>query len=181
MNKNCLILLTVCILLSSCQQKIVTPPEISTISNSQIESLIDNDRLFYKYTAWDSASLKIDNNIKDETGEYYKIIQEDLDTYSEWEDFARGTYSKEILDDKLHALKEKIKNIDGDAYVRPGGRGNPISQEYTYKIVSFDERNTVIEVNFTSLHEEDYGELITYTYKMKKEENGWRITDFNQE
>ena len=168
-------------LLSSCQQKTVTPPEISTINNSQIESLIDNDRLFYKYTAWDSASLKTDNNIKDKTGEYYKITQENLDTFSEWEDFAKETYSMELLEDKLNILKETIKNIDGDAYVRPGSRGNPVSQDYTYEIVSFDERNAVIEVNFTSLHEEDYGEIITYTYKMTKEENGWRITDFSQD
>ena len=177
MKNNYLILLVVSILLTSCVQETTSLKEFPAITNSDIESLIDQDRLFYKYTHWDSTSLNIDYTVKDDTGEFCKIIQEDLDTYSEWEDFAKKTYSKELLENKLLTVKETIKNIDGDAYVRPGSRGNPISQSYDYEILSFEENKAIVEVEFTSLHEEDYGESVIYTYEMSKNESTWKITD----
>lgn len=167
-------------ILSSCQWENSTDTQIPEISNSQIEDLVNNDLLLYKYTHWDSASISVDNTIKDSTGEYYKITDPDFDTFAEWTAFAEAIYNGDLLEEQTKHINAVILNVDGDAYVIPGSRENPVSQEYTYETVSSEKDKVVIEVSFTSLHEEDYGEPIIYRYEMTATENGWRITGFSK-
>lgn len=175
--KKLLIILFSLLLFTSCTKNEEVKEAVPSITSSEIESLVDLDRLFYKYTSWDSASLQFDSNITDETGGYFKITQEDLDTYSEWESFAKSIYSGKLLDSNIKAMEDLIKYIDGQAYVIPGSRGNPVSADYRYETVSTNENETTVNVIFTSLHEESMGEEIIYEYTFEYTDRNWRIKD----
>lgn len=144
------------------------------ISNEEINTLIQgrrqiNSLLMYSSLDYDTEGDKVSFNGFD----YYRVIDERYDEWSEWTDYVESIYVDEAAEMIFNDFK--IIEIDGKTYTNDGCKGNSISDEYTYEIIS-EENDTVTILlkntdNFTS-------EIIETEIIFEKTLNGWRIKNY---
>lgn len=105
--------------------------------------------------------------------DYYRVIDEKYDEWNEWTNYVKSIYDDEVSE--MIFNDPKIIEINGETYTNDGSKGNSISDEYTYEIVS--ETNDTVTIllkntdNFTS-------ETIETEIILIKTSNGWRIKNY---
>lgn len=141
------------------------------ISDEEINTLLQGRRQIDSILMYDSLVFDTESKVSFNGFDYYRVIDEKYDEWNEWTAYVKSIYSDEIAE--IILKDNKMINIDGKTYTDGGGKGNPLSDEYTYEIVS--ETNDTVTIllkntdNFTS-------ETIETEIILVKTSNGWRIT-----
>lgn len=143
------------------------------ISDNEIRSLMERYLLHEYYTRYES--LEIDSTSVDDSGMFFKVTNEEYDTWSEWTLFCESIFHGEALYDSIEQ-SEMIKNIDGYTYCCPGSIGWYLSNEYTYEIVKSNPERALIQISRQEITpgENEETERIWF-YLLGLTENGWRI------
>ncbi len=148
------------------------------ISGAEIEALMQQYLLHEMYTVYDS--LNADSSSVDESGIYFKVSDENYDTWDEWIAFYESIFAGVALEEQLGILETEkvIKNIDGYTYCIPGGMGWTLSNEYLYDIVRCNQTRALVEISRTehNFGESDPTERIWY-FLLGLTDDGWRILD----
>lgn len=118
---------------------------------------------------FDTASEKITIDGMD----YYPVSAAKYDQWDEWEEYVKSVYTDEAAEFYLN--DKKIINIDGKTYTNDGGRGDPLSSDFTYEIVSGDSENAVLIITNTDNFSD---EPVETEITLKLTPNGWRIDTF---
>lgn len=96
------------------------------------------------YTQYES--LEIDSTSKDNSGMYFKVLNKEYDTWSEWTSFCESIFYGEALYDSIEQ-SEMIKNIDGYTYCCPGSIGWYISSEYSYELIKSSQERALVKIS----------------------------------
>ena len=153
------------------------------ISYDEIRTLVDLDYTFTNYTHYASDLISFNQEeyvIKDPHMYYFKITDPDLDTWADWEEFCQSIYCSDLLDTRMGKIKNNIINVDGYAYVAPGGQGRPMSTDYECNIIEQKDGHVVAEAIYIDIQEDTYGKEIIYTYEFEYTKSGWRIASISR-
>ena len=177
MRRLLLSIIVTCVLLSACSNTDDIDQQVE-ITCEEIRTLVDLDFMYTNYTHYDSDLISFDQDeyITRDNNLYFKITDTHLDTWAEWEELCESIYSSKLLQVRLKETENTVINVDGYAYVRPGSQGRPISSDYECRIIEQSDGRAVAEAIYTSIHEEDFGDEIIYTYELTYTPSGWRIT-----
>lgn len=143
------------------------------ISEDDINTLLQGRSQIITVIEYDTLPFDTENKTTVNDIDYYRVTDEKYDDWNEWTAYVKSIYCDEIAETILN--DNKIINIDGKTYTNDGGKGNSISNEYTYSIIS--ETNDTITIflenidNFTS-------ETIETEIIFENTVNGWRIKNY---
>ena len=120
--------------------------------------------------------MEIDINSVDESGLYYKVTDENYDTWSEWISFVESIFCGEYLESAKN--NDLYINVDGYTYCRPGSMGWYLSEDYSYSIIENKISEVVISVSYEELSPTatETTTYQTFTYVLKNTDNGWRVS-----
>ncbi len=147
------------------------------IANEEIISLLD-DYFDWVYLAKFSAPEVDQSDSYVVAGTtYYRVLDEDFDTWEEVVDYASGIFCGEMAAYEDSGEWSGYLDVDGVAYncntVSPNG-DYPYTDEYSYEILRNSDGRALIRVdNPSSTGENQYHNVFTFSLT----ENGWRIGD----
>ena len=143
------------------------------ISDEEINILIQGRRQINAFIMYDTLQFDTESKVSVNGFDYYRVIDEKYDEWNEWTSYVKSIYADEAAEMIINDFK--IIEINGETYTNDGFRGNDISDEYTYEIIS--EMNDTVTIllkntdNFTS-------QTIETEIILEKTSNGWRIKDY---
>ncbi len=147
------------------------------IANEEIVSLLD-DYFDWVYLAKFSApNVDTTDSYVVAGATYYRVLDEDLDTWEEVVDYASSVFCGEMSAYEDSGEWSGYIDVDGVAYncntVNPNG-DYPYTDEYSYEIHRNSDGRALISVdNPSSTGESQYHNVFTFSLT----ENGWRIGD----
>ncbi len=145
----------------------ITTEEIKRLLESYIK--ID-DNLNCKPTAFG----EVDYNITDESGTYYKVIDESIDIWEEWQSYLAETFEFDSEPYEFYANHSGMINVDGYTYASSADVHNEFSEEYEYsEVYNTPERYVV---NITRKYKDGVGDTYVKTIIFDKTDAGWRIS-----
>ncbi len=152
------------------------------ISYDKIRTLVDLDYTFTNYThyASDMISFNQEEYVIKDPHRYFKITDPDLDTWADWEEYCKSIYCSNLLNTRMGEINNRIIDVDGYAYVVPGGQGRPMSTDYECRIIVQKDGHAVAEAIYKDIQEDTYGEEIVYTYEFEYTKLGWRISSVSR-
>ncbi len=166
----------------------------NSITEKEVEAMIPNFLRVYAYFDWKTPEVssqygRIDvwagwpensREIGAEIGEYYRVIDEKVDTWDEFVGDIKSVYTDEAADAILEKQNRFI-NYFGQTWCGDFSYNPELSDEFSFEITAHGfERATVvcrIESDLIGL-EGDHPEtpfIMQLTLSMKLTDNGWRI------
>lgn len=167
--KKILIIITLTLVLILCNACGDTSQKLT---DDAITALIDIDLQISKFLYTEPPASNYSDTAEYNGREYYRVEEEEFDTWDEWDAFIRGAYCGQLAKDAL--ATDTVVNIEGNTYSNGGSRGYDLSDNYTYEITSSDGNTvTVLMRNPSRDPEDNYVNETTYTFKLTND--GWRI------
>ncbi len=153
---------------------VVPPEEAQGPSEDEVLSLFERYDRYHAITQIDSPNISTEEHYVYEGEKYYPVIEEDIDTWSEWESFVKSIFYSAVAD--TYIQPEGYLNVNGRTYhILAGGINNSYSEVKFYDIRNVDDSNAIITAYRETLYEGETG-YRTETYKLCKESSGeWRI------
>lgn len=140
------------------------------ISEDEINALIQGRQKIMTVTEYDCLPFDTSAKVSVDGTDYYAVNDESYNDWNEWTDYVKSIYCGEAAEAILSG--DKIIEIDGKTYTNDGGKGNDLSEKYTFDIISETDSTAVITLkntdNFTS-------EAVETEISLKKTSSGWRI------
>ena len=164
------------------------------ITDEEVEAMIPNFLRVYAYFDWATPETssqygRIDvwagwsensREIGNEIGEYYRVVDEKVDTWEEFVSDIKSVYTDEAADAILEK-QDRFINYFGQTWCGYFMYNPELSDEFSFEIIeNGSETATVvcsIESDLIGL-EGDYPEtpfIMQWTLSMKLTDNGWRI------
>ncbi|MCD7823110.1 MAG: M56 family metallopeptidase [Oscillospiraceae bacterium] len=144
------------------------------ITNAEIVSLLDNFFEWNGYLAFINPELDYSDSIVVDGENYYRVIDEDLDTWDEWVDLTASIFCGELATYCTHEYDDfsYYLNIDGAVYACLAPGTYPYTDEYTYEILKNADGSALIRIDNPSLTGENpYHNVFTFSLT----DQGWRI------
>ncbi len=147
------------------------------ITNEEIVSLLDDYFDWVYFAKFSAPEVDLTDSYVAAGTTYYRVLDEDFDTWGEVVDYASGIFCGEMSAYEDSGEWSGYLGVDGVAYnrntVSPNG-DYPYTDEYTYEILRNAEGRALISVDNPSLTgENSFRSALTFSLT----ENGWRIGD----
>ena len=145
---------------------------IAKLTDETITALIDIDLQIMKYLYTEPPFCDYQDSVEVDGITYYRVTDDNYDTWDEWEEYIRSAYCGELADKIL--MVDTLVNINGVTYDNGGSKGYALSDRYSYEILSSsDDTSTILMSNPAIDPDDDYVKVTTYTFKLTND--GWRI------
>lgn len=145
----------------------------SNISDDEINALLQGRSHIITVTDYDTLPFYTDDKVTIDGFDYYRVEDEKYDEWNEWTNYVKSIYTDEAADIIIN--NKKIIDIDGKTYTNDGGKGDSLSKEYTYDIVSETEDTVTLLLKNTDNFSD---EIIETEIFLENTSNGWRIRNY---
>lgn len=126
------------------------------ISDDEIKRLVDLDIQLGKYQMVECPSFDYYSPIEHNGKEYYPIIDERFDDWSEWEAYVKSVYTDRLAGEYLNNENSSIIEINGKSYCTGGSGGYDLTDEYICEIIKNENgRAEVLVKNPSVWNDED--------------------------
>ncbi|MCD7732331.1 MAG: M56 family metallopeptidase [Oscillospiraceae bacterium] len=147
------------------------------ITNAEIVSLLDDYFDWVYFTKFSAPDVDQTDSYTVAGTTYYRVLDEDFDTWGEVVDYASGIFCGEMSAYEDSGEWSGYLEVDGVSYNRnvtsPNG-SYPYTDEYTYEILKNADGRALISIDNPSLTgENSFHNVLTFSLT----ENGWRIGD----
>ncbi len=152
--------------------------ETTHILEEEIAQLMERYLLHERYTVYSSLSVDSSFSAKDEDRTYYRVANEEYDTWEEWIAFIESIFTGDALTNAEPNPYSYIE-VDGYTYCRPGDMGWYISGEYKYEIIEQNDKSAIVLI---SRYENEPSEVgikeneLQWNYSLVMTDAGWRIS-----
>lgn len=144
-----------------------------SISDEEIDALIEGRANIISLLMYSSLDYDPEITVSQNGIDYYMVTDENFDEWDEWTDYVKSIYSDSAA--SMIFNDSKLIEVDGKTYTNDGSKGNHLSEEYSFDIVSADGDTVTVLLknadNFSS-------ETVETEIVLENTSNGWRIQNY---
>lgn len=141
------------------------------ISDDEIKTLLDFYIEYRHFTRGGPPHIDSEDFIELNGNEYYRVDDENYDTWAEWEAFIRSFYCGSLAEDAL--FNEHYTDVDGALYCANFAGQYSLSDDYIYEVLRNENGEAVIRVTLQDYMSPLNASVYTMTFSLT--DDGWRI------